>query len=156
MEPKRVGGAAETTAPPSESTMAAVLGDAYAAFQRLVRGNGEAVAEWRRYSKNSPWLLKVSKGKRTLFYARPDGEVLKITVLLGGRAVEAALAGKVSKKLQASIREAKVFPEGRPVSVWIKKATDIAKVEELISLKLEATGRPGKPPSRPKAGRRRT
>lgn len=148
----------DATAPPSESEMAAVLGDAHSAFQALLsRGGNPTVAEWRRYSKKSPWVLKVSQGKRALFYARPDSGRLKVTVLLGGRAVEAALAGQVSKQLHASIREAKVFPEGRPVSVWISGPADVGKVEELISVKLTATSKAkaGAAKSRPQGGRTR-
>jgi hypothetical protein len=135
--------AAEATSPPSEAEMAAALGDAYAAFQALVTRGGEGAAEWRRYSKQSPWVLKVTQGKRTLFYARPDSGGLKVTVLLGGRAVEAALAGRVSKRLQTSIRKAKVYPEGRPVSMVVKRPSDLAKVEALVAVKLEGTARSG-------------
>jgi Protein of unknown function (DUF3788) len=81
--------------PPSGSEMRAVLGEAYAAFQALVRRAGPGAAEWRRYTKSSPWVLKVSQRKRSLFYARLDSGHLTVTVLLGGRAVEAALAGVV-------------------------------------------------------------
>jgi hypothetical protein len=144
MVPRAKAAPADATSPPSESEMAAVLGDAYPAFQALVSRGGAGTAEWRRYGKQSPWVLKVSQGKRTLFYARPDTGGLKVTVLLGGRAVEAALAGQVSKRLHASIRKAKVFPEGRPVSVVVKKRSDLAKVEELVTVKLAATARSGK------------
>lgn len=139
--------------PPTESEMAAVLGDAYPAFQALVSRAGAGAAEWRRYTKNSPWVLKVSQGKRSLFYARPDSGHLSVTVLLGGRAVEAALAGQVSKRLHASIRKAKVYPEGRPVRVVVKRPSDLAKVEELIAVKLEATARVGKSKAGPRGGR---
>ena len=142
----------EATAPPSESEMAAVLGPAHPGFQALLARRAATTAEWRRYSNKSPWVLKVSQGKRTLFYARPDAGKLKVTVLLGGRAVEAALAGQVSKQLHAAIREAKPFPEGRPVSVWIKRAADLAKVEQLIAVKLAATARSAKAKSPPRAG----
>lgn len=125
--------------PPTKSEVAAVLGDAYPAFQALVDRAGAGAAEWRRYTRNSPWVLKVSQGKRSLFYARPDSGHLTITVLLGGRAVEAALSGLVSTRLHDSIRKAKVYPEGRPVSVVIRRPSDIAKVEELIAAKLGAT-----------------
>jgi hypothetical protein len=64
-----------------------------------------------------------------------------VTVLLGGHAVEAAFAGRVSKGLHASIRRAKVFPEGRPVEVLVRRRSDLAKVEELVTVKLEATAR---------------
>lgn len=130
---------AEATTPPSDAEMAAVLGEAYPAFQAMVSHGGKAVAEWRQYSKKTPWVLKVSVGKRSLFYARPDAGALKVTVLLGGKAVDAALAGAVSKRLHAPIREAKAYPEGRPVSVWIKRPSDLRKVEQLLAVKLETT-----------------
>ena len=136
--------AAVAPLPPTESEMAAVLGDAYPAFQAFLERCGAVSAEWRRYGKNSPWVLKVSQGKRSLFYARPDGGHLRTTVLLGGRAVDAALAGGVSKRLHASIRKAKVYPEGRPVEVVVKRPSDIAKVEELVAIKLAATAKGGK------------
>ena len=130
--------------PPSESELKKVLGDAYSAFQGLVRRAGPGAAEWRRYTKNSPWVLKVTERKRSVFYARLDGEHLNVTVLLGSRAVEAALAGQVSKRLQESIRKAKPYPEGRPVSVVIKKASDLGRVEELIAAKDAVSARPAK------------
>ena len=139
--------------PPTESEMAAVLGDAYPAFQALVSGAGPGAAEWRRYTKSSPWVLKVSQGKRSLFYARPDSGHLRVTVLLGGRAVDAALAGRVSNRLHAAIRQAKVYPEGRPVSLLVRRPADVAKVEELIAVKLEATKGPRTPKTGPRAGR---
>jgi len=142
MVPRAKVATAVAPPPPTQSEMAEVLGDAYPAFETLVGRAGPGAAEWRRYTKNSPWVLKVSQGKRSLFYARPDSGHLRVTVLLGGRAVDAALAGRVSKRLHDSIRKAKVYPEGRPVSVVVKRPSDLAKVEELIAVKLEATARP--------------
>ena len=146
---------ADAASPPSESEMVAVLGDAYPAFQALVSRGGKGTAEWRQYSRQSPWGTGVSQGKRALFYARPDTGGLKVTVLLGRRAVEAALAGRVSKRLHASIRTAKVFPEGRPVSVVVKRRSDLAKVEELVTVKLEATARSARSKPRLRGGRTR-
>jgi hypothetical protein len=127
--------------PPSESTLRAVLGEGYPAFQALVASAGPGAAEWRRYTKHSPWVLKVSERKRSLFYARPDAGHLNVTVLLGERAVEAALAGRVSKRLHESIRSAKRYPEGRPVTVIVRRPSDLKKVEELIAVKQLTTGK---------------
>jgi hypothetical protein len=121
--------------------MALLLGGIYPAFQALVRQGGQTVAEWRRYSAKTPWVLKVSERQRSLFYARPDGGALQVTVLLGNRAVEAALAGGVSKRLHPAIRAAKAYPEGRPVTLWIKRPEDLAKVEQLIAVKRQAAAR---------------
>ncbi len=154
-----VAGKAPTTVPthpPSDSELKAVLGEAYSAFQALVDRAGPGAGEWRRYTKNSPWVLKVTQGKRSLFYARADSGHLLVTVLLGGRAVEAALAGQVSKRLHESIRKAKVYPEGRPVSVVIKRPSDLGKVEELIAAKVAVTARPAKRKVGPRGGRTRS
>jgi uncharacterized protein DUF3788 len=124
--------------------MKALLREAYPAFQALVASGGPGAAEWRRSSKNSPWLLKVSKDKRSLFYAKPDTGHLTVTVLLGERAVEVALAGGVSKRLHDSIRSAKVYPEGRPVAVSIDRPSDFAKVEELVAVKMAARAQKSK------------
>ncbi len=141
MAPQTAAATIVATAPPSEAEIAAVLRDAHSAFQALLARRGPTVAEWRRYSRKSPWVLKVSQGKRTLFYARPDSGKLKVTVLLGASAVEAALAGQVSKQLHASIREAQVYPEGRPVSVWISRPADVRKLDELVSVKLAGSSK---------------
>ena len=141
--------------PPSESEMRGVLGEAYARFQDLVSQAGPDAAEWRRYTKKSPWVLKVSDGKRSLFYARPDAGHLRVTVLLGDRAVEAALAGRVSKGLHQSIRRARVYAEGRPVTVLVKRLSDLAHVEELIAVKRETSARPSRAKAGPRGGRTR-
>lgn len=146
---------AVATHPPSDSELKAVLGESYSAFQALVSRAGPGAAEWRRYTKNSPWVLKVTQGKRGLFYARADSGHFKVTVLLGARAVEAALAGQVSKRLHGAIRKATVYPEGRPVIVAIKRPSDLGKVEELIAVKVAATARPAKRKVAPRGGRTR-
>lgn len=135
---------AVTDKPPSASELRKLLGDAYPAFQALVSRAERCAAEWRRYSNNSPWVLKVSDGKRSLFYAQPESGYVKVTVLLGGRAVEAALSGSVSRRLHTSIRAAKVYPEGRPVVVDVKRSSDLANVEELVAVKVAAASRRAK------------
>lgn len=139
--------------PPTDSEMRVALGAAYAGFQELVAEAGPGAAEWRRYARSSPWVLKVSEGKRSLFYARPDAGHLRVTVLLGERAVEAALAGRVSKVLWASIRSAKAYPEGRPVSLLVKRASDLAKVKQLIAVKRETTSKASRSKAGPGGGR---
>lgn len=71
-----------------------------------------------------------------LFYANPGRGSFEVTVVLGARAAEAALAGRVSKSLHPSIRAARAYAEGRPVRVVVRSAADLVAVEELIAVKL--------------------
>jgi hypothetical protein len=99
---------------PSADELAVLLGKSHSAFQALTHDRGGATCEWKRYSKKAPWVMKVSEGDRTLFYLTPQANQFEVTVVLGERAAEAALAGRVRKQLHAAIRSAKPYVEGRP------------------------------------------
>lgn len=132
--------AAKDAKPPTASDVAALLGKSHAQFEALT-GRPGAACEWRRYSKTAPWVMKVSAGDRTLFYITPKPGHCEVTVVLGERAVAAALAGRVAKKLHASIREAKSYVEGRPVRVLVRGRADVQAVEELVAVKLNPEAR---------------
>ena len=125
--------------PPSAAELAALLGGAYEAFLTRTQRGSDATGEWKRYSKKSPWVLKVSQRDRTLFYVTPKANAFEATVLLGDRATEAALRGRVSKKHHASIRAARRYAEGRPVRLMIRKEAELSGVEELVAVKLNPT-----------------
>jgi len=126
--------------PPSAREIATLLGRSHAAFVALTHCRAGVTCEWKRYSKNSPWVLKVSQGDRTLLYATPKADAFEVTVVLGERAAQAALGGRVSKGLHASIRAAKPYVEGRPVRIMVRGQADLAGVEELVAVKLNPTG----------------
>lgn len=128
--------------PPTPEQLAATLSRAHNAFVTLTERGRDVTREWRRYKVDTPWVLKVSEGKRTLFYATPKRGAFEAVVLLGPKATEAALAGRVTKKLHAAIREAPAYAEGRPVRVVVKRAADLVGVEQLLAVKLDPAGVP--------------
>lgn len=123
--------------PPTTRELHALLGKSYPAFEALTQRGSTVSCQWKRYSKTAPWVLKVSQGDRTLFYATPKNGSFEATVVLGKRATEAALQGRVSKKLYPSIRAARTYVEGRPVRVVVTDRADLASVEQLVAVKLE-------------------
>jgi hypothetical protein len=125
---------------PRDADLATLLGRSHTAFRKLADRADGSTAEWRRYGKASPWVLKVSLAKRTLYYLQPERGGFKVTVVLGARATQAALAGQVSRRLHAGIRAAKPYVEGRPVSVVVRRMADVADVEELLAAKLRPAG----------------
>lgn len=122
--------------PPAATELKAVLGGAHAAFAALTAALDGSKAEWKRYGKNSPWALKVSRRERTLFYVVPGKGAFEVTVVLGARATEAALAGAVSPRLHPRILAARAYAEGRPVRVTVTSEADLAGVHELLAAKL--------------------
>jgi hypothetical protein len=132
----------EVATPPTTRELSALLGKSYAAFLTLTQRGSAVTCEWKQYSKKSPWVLRVSKGDRTLFYATPKVGSFEATVVLGERATEAALNGRVPKELHASIRAAKTYVEGRPVRVLVTSQADLANVEQLVAVKLNPNQNP--------------
>jgi hypothetical protein len=122
--------------PPDARQLATLLGPSHAAFIALTQRGSGVTTEWKRYSKASPWTLKVSRADRTLFYATPLPGAFETTVVLGERATEAALSGRVAKSLHPSIRAARPYAEGRPVRIMVRGEEDLPGVEELLAVKL--------------------
>jgi hypothetical protein len=121
---------------PGHDELVELLGRSHAAFRALTHDRAGATCEWKRYSRKGPWALKVSEGDRTLFYLVPQADQFEVTVVLGRRATDAALAGRVRSELHATIRSAKPYVEGRPVKVLVTGREDLAAVEELVAVKL--------------------
>jgi hypothetical protein len=122
---------------PGDDELVNLLGRSHAAFQALAHDRAGVTCEWKRYSKKGPWALKVSEGERTLFYLIPHANQFEVTVVLGQRATDAALAGRVRPELHATIRSAKPYVEGRPVKVVVTSMEDLVGVEELVAVKLK-------------------
>jgi hypothetical protein len=125
------------SAAPHDYELAGLLGDSHEAFLALTHDRTGVTCEWKRYSKNGPWVLKACEGKRTLFYLIPKANRFEVTVVLGQRATDAALAGRVRCELHSVIRSAKPYAEGRSVKIEVAGKGDLAGVEELLAVKLK-------------------
>ena len=121
---------------PPERELRRLLGRRYRLFDRVAHPQPGVRGEWRRYKQGTSPTLKVIKGKRTLYYVLPDDEAVHVTFLLGRRASDAALAGRLPAHLRAAIRSAKQFPEGRAVRLALHRLADVADVEALLAVKL--------------------
>jgi hypothetical protein len=124
-------------APPAETTIADRLGRSRAAFEQLRALRPGVTAEWRRYTKTGPWTLKVAEGKRTFFYLTPGDGEFTVTLILGERATEAALAADDVPEVQKrALRDARPYQEGRGIRVPVRGTTDVPDVERLLAVKL--------------------
>lgn len=130
--------AAKKDGPPTEARVRRALGPAVAAWDAFLDPARKRTREWKRYRPKDPWSLRVNEGKRTVLWLVPEKGVLRVAVIVGGKAVAAGLAGPLSKKLKADLRNAPVYPEGRVVRMRMKSAARVPDVERLVDLK---TGR---------------
>lgn len=135
--------ARKASARPESRELDRLLGDAREAFRALTERGRDTTCEWTYDVKRSEWSARIRKGERTLFYVRPAEGCCNVAVLLGERAVAAALSGRVSKRLHEAIRSATRYPEGRAVRMVVKSESGARGVEELVAVKLDPEGRAG-------------
>ena len=123
--------------PPDEAELVGSLGAARGAFDRLAAPGAGVTAEWRRYSKASPWTLKVVAAKRTLYYLTPGDGEFSVALILGERATVAALADDgVPEPLKQALRDAWPYAEGRGIRVTVRGMDGLAPIDRLVAIKL--------------------
>lgn len=127
-------------APPSRTELAAALGPAHPAWDRLLSQLAEDFDvdshEWRCHSLKWGWSLRVKRGKRTIVWLSPVNGALIVTFVLGARAVAAAQAAKLPPRQLKLITDAKQYPEGRVVRLVIKTERNLAVARRLAAIKV--------------------
>ena len=124
---------------PTDPDLAAALGASKPVWDRLVAELAEQevdIQEWKCYSKKYGWSLLLKRRKRTILYLGPCQGCFRVSFVLGGKAVEAARAGRLSKKALQILAEAPKYPEGTGVRLIIKAPGDLALVRTLTAAKL--------------------
>jgi len=136
MGAKRSGSPKTRVPAPPVGELRDLLGRCYEVFDRVAHPRPGVTGEWRCYKKGTPPVLKVIDGTRTLYYVRPDRGFVRVTLVLGRLACDAALAGRVPAHLHDLIRSARQFPEGRAIRLELHRLAEVADVEALVAVKL--------------------
>lgn len=92
--------------------------------------------EWKFYSKNSGWCLKISneKGKNIAFLL-PNNNYFIITINMGVKIKEQVLQTNISEKNKKVIESAKIYVEGISVLFIIKTVKDLEDIETILSIR---------------------
>jgi hypothetical protein len=128
------------TRKPTEKQLAGALGPAKGVWDRLLTDLasqfGVTGQEWKSYSPKAGWGLRVLRGKRTILWLAPCPGAIRAAVILGDRAVQAARASKLPKRVLRVIETATRYPEGTAVRIEFKSAKDIGTISRLAEIKL--------------------
>lgn len=125
--------------PPSETELAASLGPSLTVWHELLvwlESQGIAGGEWKSVSPKYGWGLRPALGKRTILYLGPCQGCFRVSFVLGDKAVAAARASNLPKKLIQEIANAKRYAEGTGVRLFIQSTKDLAPVRKLVEIKL--------------------
>jgi len=126
--------------PPSAKDLETTLGGSAAYRKELtawLSQKGLSCAEWHSTSPKYGWALRPKLKSRNILYLGPCHGCFRASLVLGDRAVAAALTSDLPKFVLKEIAGAKRYAEGTPVRLIVKKAEDLAPVRTLVEIKLK-------------------
>ena len=92
--------------------------------------------EWKFYSKNAGWCLKISneKGKNIVFLL-PNENYFIVTVNMGVKVKEQVLQADISDENKKIIEETKIYAEGISVLFTIKDKNNLEDIKMILSIR---------------------
>ncbi len=125
--------------PPSERQVTAALGPSAAAWKELIAWlgvQGIAGKEWKSVAPKYGWALCPALNKRNILYLGPCEACLRVSFVLGEKAVAAARDSDLPKAVLKEITEAKRYAEGTGIRLFVRTAKDLAPIKKLVAIKL--------------------
>ncbi len=129
------------TEQPSAEELSAALGPAAGIWNELLdemaNQLGVATQEWKGICvKKYGWSLQLKLKKRTIIHLAPRLACFQVAFVLGDKALAAAKAAKLPKKILQALAEAPHYPEGTGLRLVVNKAADLAPIRKLAKIKL--------------------
>jgi len=126
---------------PSAEEVSAALGPAASLWNDLLGGMaknlGVATQEWKgTFAKKYGWSLQLKLKKRTIVHLSPRLGCFQVAFIFGDKALAAAKAAKLPKKIVQALAEAPRYPEGTGLRLMVNKAADLAPIHKLAEIKL--------------------
>jgi len=129
----------DKTAAPTEKAILAALGAAApswrALFERIQTEHPDLRQAWSYYADGRSWLLKVTRGAKTVFWLSVYEGCFHVGFYFPERLTPELLNSDLSRGRKAQIRGARPTGKLRPVSVELGPESGIADVLRLIDLK---------------------
>ncbi len=125
--------------PPTAAELATALGPAKPVWDELIadlQHAGAADQEWKTYSLQAGWSLRLKRKGRNIVYLAPCQDCFRAALILGDKAMAAARGSKLSQRVIKILEAAPRYPEGTGVRLEIKKPKDTEMVKQLAAIKL--------------------
>jgi hypothetical protein len=112
-----------------------VAGTWTALFDRLRAEHPDLVPAWRFFNDGKSWLLNVSRGSKTAFWATVERGAFRVVFYFPERLCGALLASDLAEEVKARIRSGTATGKLRPVAVVFGPRRGVGEVMSLIALK---------------------
>lgn len=125
---------------PTPEEVDAVLGASAPLWHELVgwsHQHGVPGEEWKSSGAKHGWSLRLQRGKRNIVYLSPCPGSIRVAFVLGDRAVKAARAAHLPKRVLDELEHAPRYQEGTGLRLTLTSHRDLAAIEKLAAIKME-------------------
>jgi len=126
---------------PDGEALSKALEDSYVFWQAIRKdvedSYGKATEDWKFYSPNYGWTLKLLLKKRNLFFFVATKGGFRMAFVFGDKAVGVIEKSNLPKNIIEEIKNARKYVEGRGLRLEVKDAKSVEVVKKLIKIKVE-------------------
>lgn len=97
----------------------------------------KAAEEWKHSGKSFGWGFRLKDTKRVIVYLTPADGFFLFSVVLGEKATKEVICSDISEDVKKTLREAKVYAEGRGIRLEIKSPKMVSDLKKLVLIKLK-------------------
>ena len=126
---------------PTESELYAALGSSATLWKDFVQSmaNEEGVAgqEWKGICvKKYGWSLRLKQKSRNIVYLGPGQGCFMVGFVLGDRALKAAKAARLPRRVADALATAPQYPEGTGLRLLVQRAADLPAIRKIAAIKI--------------------
>ncbi len=126
---------------PNDENVKNALGKTYDIWDGIKKSlsleYGELTEEWKYYSKNSGWTMKLLLKKRNLLFFTPYNNSFAVSLIFGDKAVTEVNNSRIPQNIKDDLNNAVKYAEGRGIRIEVKIKKDALYVIELIKIKIK-------------------
>ena len=125
---------------PDDHELMLALGAANALWDKLV-GDLERMhglnPQWGSSSPKAGWSLRLKQKDRIILYLIPMRGSFQVSLVLGDKAVKAAIQSKLPQRVLKTIADAKRYAEGTGIRLAVTAPEDLVAIEQLAQIKID-------------------
>ena len=126
---------------PTEDELMKALGSVAPLWTELIEevtiDAGNVTQEWQgTYVKRYGWSLRLRQKGRNIIFMAPCNGCFRVAFSLNDKAVQAAKAEKLPRKVADALANAPHYPEGTGLRLTVYKGSDLTAIRKLAQIKL--------------------
>ncbi len=125
---------------PDDTVLADILGDAFPAYQKLIRlyDENSLVYTWRYYHDGKAWLCKVQKKTKTIVWMSAWKGYMQATVYMPEKYMEQVYSLDIDEAWKEKVREARNMGKSRACVFQVKTTDILEDFKKVMQVKISA------------------